>query len=216
VVEAQRKAGHSSPVHIATLGSIVHNPTTEQRMAFWTKVHQRLGTLSNRIDIKAQSVLMESIHKRVPIPTQADQQITIVEAVKADVNFRNIMADMHDEKLAGLYSLVALTEKQIKAIEPLAKDARENANIAQDHLARAEKGEMVPTSPPMTREQIMKAGGWTERDMQHMMRLAEINRLGGWDAMMKEMSDTVQKESRKIELRIAKATLERLKSDSER
>jgi hypothetical protein len=51
------------------------SPTVTDRMAFWTKLHQRLDALSNRIDAAQRGAILSAIQARIPMPTiDTDQQ----------------------------------------------------------------------------------------------------------------------------------------------
>jgi hypothetical protein len=50
LTETHRAGGKVRHEHVAGLGSVPLLPTAADRIAFWTKLHQRLDTLGNRID----------------------------------------------------------------------------------------------------------------------------------------------------------------------
>jgi hypothetical protein len=54
IVEAARAGARVRQSHIASLGSVPLAPSPADRVRFWTKVHQRLATLSNRVDDKTR------------------------------------------------------------------------------------------------------------------------------------------------------------------
>jgi hypothetical protein len=44
-------------------------PSPAARIAFWTKLHQRLAGLSNRIDTSQRGAILTTTHARIPMPT---------------------------------------------------------------------------------------------------------------------------------------------------
>jgi hypothetical protein len=70
LAETRRADGKVRHEHIASLGSILEPMTTADRVAFWTRVHQRLAKLSNRIDAETAGKILGSIHARVPMVTR--------------------------------------------------------------------------------------------------------------------------------------------------
>jgi hypothetical protein len=45
--------------HLAGLGSVPLSPSATDRIAFWTKLHQRLGALSNRVDAAQREAILK-------------------------------------------------------------------------------------------------------------------------------------------------------------
>jgi hypothetical protein len=72
LVETRRVDGKVSHEHIASLGSIHEPITTADRIAFWSRVHQRMAKLSNRIDASASGKILGDIHAKVPMVTIDD------------------------------------------------------------------------------------------------------------------------------------------------
>ena len=60
-------------------GSIPLSPSAADRIAFWTKLHQRLDALSNRVDAAQRGAILTAIHARNPMPTLDDQQAAQLE-----------------------------------------------------------------------------------------------------------------------------------------
>jgi hypothetical protein len=73
LTETRRQGGKVRHEHIAGLGSVPIAPTTTDRIAFWTKLHQRLDALSNRLDAAQRGAILTAIHARIPMPTLDDQ-----------------------------------------------------------------------------------------------------------------------------------------------
>ena len=54
--------------HIAGLGSVPLSPSATDGIAFWIKLHQRLGALSNRVDATQRGAILTAIHARSGFP----------------------------------------------------------------------------------------------------------------------------------------------------
>ena len=162
--------------HIAGLGSVSLSPSPADRIAFWTKLHQRLDALSNRIDAAQRGAILTAIHARIPMPTLDDQQSVQVERAQMDVQFWDTLAGMSAEQIEEQKGLLATVQRTIAEGEPLAADTAAKAQAAKDRLARAEKGEAVAgiVGQPMTRKDLRKITGMTEAQMQHAERLARV------------------------------------------
>ena len=65
--ETRRQGGKVVHVHVAGLGSVPILPTAADRIAFWTKLHQWLDALSNRVDAKQRGAILTAIHVRIPM-----------------------------------------------------------------------------------------------------------------------------------------------------
>src|SRR5262245_58624547 len=70
LVETRRGAGRRvRRENVAGLGSVPLEPTVIDRIAYWGKLHERLGGLGNRLDPDQQNAVMASIHAGIPCPT---------------------------------------------------------------------------------------------------------------------------------------------------
>jgi len=65
------------------------------RIAFWQRLHQRLGKLSNRIDATAQAAILGAVHARVPIVTLDEQSAVKLDKAKADMRLWASLQAMH-------------------------------------------------------------------------------------------------------------------------
>jgi hypothetical protein len=54
LAETHRDARRVRHGHVASLGAIAVPSSPADRLAFWTKLHQRLGRLANRLDDAAR------------------------------------------------------------------------------------------------------------------------------------------------------------------
>jgi hypothetical protein len=183
--------------HIAGLGSVPLSPSVADRIAFWTKLHQRLDALSNRVDAAQRGALLTAIHARIPMPTTDDHQAVQLEHARADARFWETFAEMQAERIEGNKGLLATAQRAIAEGEPLAADAAAKAQAAKDRLARAEKGEAVAVPPPMTRKDFLRISGMTEAEAQHCERVAGIAARGeDWWRLMRDEQD---RRSRQVE-----------------
>jgi hypothetical protein len=69
LVETRREGGKVRHEHVASLGTAATPLTIAARVDFWTRLHQRLGRLSNRVDAAMQAKVLGAVHARVPMPT---------------------------------------------------------------------------------------------------------------------------------------------------
>ena len=185
----RRDGGKVRHEHVAGLGSVPIAPTVTDRIAFWTKLHQRLEALSNRIDAVQRGAILTTIHARIPMPTMDDHQAVQLERAQADARFWESLAEMQTSDVEGHKELLATVQRAIAAREPLAADTAAKAQAAKDRLARVEKGEAVAGIPaPMTRADLLRISGMTEARLRHCERVAGIAAAGSdwWRLMIDE------------------------------
>ena len=80
LTETRHDTGRVRYGHVASLGAIAVPPSPPDRIAFWTKLHQRLAGL--RIDGEAHGTIVAAIHTRIPMPTQDDQRADLMAEVE--------------------------------------------------------------------------------------------------------------------------------------
>jgi hypothetical protein len=187
LAETRRETGRVRQSPVAGLGSIGMPPPPADRIVFWTKLHQRLAALANRIDGAAQGAILGAIHARIPMPTQDDRNVVQVEQARADAEFWETISTMRTERVEGLKSLAATVLNDAEAEQPDAVAAVKKARQAVDRLARAERGEDVGGTPALTRKDVLRITGWKMSDLRHAWRLAEIDKRGAWDDFMTEI-----------------------------
>jgi hypothetical protein len=173
--------------HIAGLGSVPLSPSAADRIAFWTKLHQRLEALSNRIDAAQRGAILTAIHERVPMPTLDDHQAVQLERAREDTRFWETLAEGYADQIEGNKELLASAQRAIAEREPLAADTAAKAQAAKDRLARVERGEAVAGVPaPMTRADLLRISGMTKAQLQHCERVAGIAAAGeDWWRLMR-------------------------------
>ena len=205
LVETARSGGCVHHEHIASLGSILNSQTPADRIAFWTKLHQRMATLSNRVDSTMQSTILAAVHARIPMPTRGDHQAVQLEYAKGNAQLWATLSEAQGDQVAGLKALAAKTLANATAAEPAAELTKANAEAARARLAKAEQGEDVGVvAKPMSHKELMRLFGWTESDIRHARRLDLIERLGVFDEMLAE----IIKRNRRNEKSVARGLVE--------
>ena len=173
--------------HVASLGSVPRSPSPADRLAFWTKLHQRLNALSNRVDATQRGTILTAVHARIPMPTLDDQQAVQLERAREDARFWDLLSGSFADDLEGHKGLLATTQRAIGEREPVAADAATKAQAAKDRLARVEEGEAVAGIPePMTRKDLLKISGMTEAQLRHCERVAKIAGRGWFQLLIDE------------------------------
>jgi hypothetical protein len=64
LIETRRVDGKVRHEHIASLGSIVEEPSISDRVAFWQALHERVAKLSNRIMSEDHGKVLGAIQQR--------------------------------------------------------------------------------------------------------------------------------------------------------
>src|SRR4051794_8078996 len=101
LVETRRVGGKVRHEHVASLGAVEIAPTVADRIAFWQRVNERLGKLSNRIDPATQGKIRGDLHARIAMATPAEQQALQLENAEADARLWASVQDMHASTVAG-------------------------------------------------------------------------------------------------------------------
>jgi hypothetical protein len=199
LAETRRVGGRVQQVHVAALGAIDIGLLPADRIAFWTKLHQRLDALSNRVDAAQRGTILAAIHARIPMPTLDDQQTVQLERAREDVRFWEMLAGSYADDIEGRKELLASMQRAIAAREPLAADTATKAQAAKDRLARVEKGEAVDgIGAPLIRKDILKITGWSEGYLRHCEQVAEIAGLGGFQLLLGEQQRRREKAERAV------------------
>jgi hypothetical protein len=187
----RRDAGRVRHEHVAGLGSVALLASAADRIVFWTKLHQRLDALSNRVDAAQRGAILAAVHARIPMPTQDDQQAVQLERAREDARFWETLVGMQTSEVDEHKALLATVQRTIAEREPLAADTVAKAEAAKARLARVEKGEAVAgIGAPLTRKDILKITGMTEAQAQHCQRVAAIAAKGDdwWRLMVDEQT----------------------------
>lgn len=65
LIETHRLEGRVRHTHVASLGSIAVAMSPADRATFWTKLHQRLAELSNRVIGETHAAILGAVHARM-------------------------------------------------------------------------------------------------------------------------------------------------------
>jgi hypothetical protein len=210
LVETHRVDERIRHSHVAGLGSINVTASQADRIAFWTRPHQRLATLANRMNSQTQGTILAAVHTRIPIPTPDEQRTVQLENAKADARFWESLHGMHADRAEGNKSVTAALARNIAADEARAVEAAAKLKAATERVAKLESGEDVPAiGRPMTGKLLMKALGLTSAEARHYRRLAEIG-----EAAMPEVVEAGTKGTRRAERAAVRAILARRKPKS--
>jgi hypothetical protein len=181
LVATRRDGGRVRHDHLASLGSVPAVPSPDDRITFWTRLHQRLGALSNRIDPAQAGSILAAIHARIPMPTPLERQALQIERARADAQFWESVSAAYADDIEGHRELLATTQRAIAARETKAAEVAAKAQAARDRLARAEQGEDVGTSRPLTRADLRRI--IPPADQRDAARVAEVADVIGVEAI---------------------------------
>jgi len=177
LIETRRVDGKVRHEHIASLGSIMLPPSVADRIAFWQRLHERLGKLSNRVDAETHGRVLGAVHARVPMVTADEQRSLQLENAKADARFWENLADMHGATVEDHKGLAARVERTAAKGEIERAKAAEHAARAKERVERIERGENVEGGlgkQQIDIEAILKQAGWTKADFKRARLLHEL------------------------------------------
>jgi hypothetical protein len=123
VVETHRAGGRVRHSHVAGLGAIGISPSPADRIAFWTKLHQRLAAPANRIDAKAHGAILAAVHARIPMPILDDERVVLIENARANARLWDALANMQAGDIEGRKALAASLLRTMPDREAAAADA---------------------------------------------------------------------------------------------
>jgi hypothetical protein len=187
LVETRRVAGKVNHEHVASLGSVAMPATVADRLQFWSRLHERLGKLANRVSPDAQGKVLGEIHLRIPMVTPDEQARLQLENAAADAQFWATLRAMHEEIAEGQKGLVATTERAIASGQASAATAAAKADEARGRIARIEKGESVPggLGRAQTYEDFERVLG--KRVMHRARATNTLHKLGAWKELLAEV-----------------------------
>jgi hypothetical protein len=208
LVETRRADGKVGHEHVAGLGSIILSPTVADRVAFWTRLHERLAKLSNRIPGDALGKMLGDIHARVPMVTPDEQRALQLENAKTDAKQWSAVRDLTESDIAAREKLVEHNEAVIAAARPVVAIANEHEQAAQGRIAAVERGEVVEgLGKPQDWPTLCKTLGISEADLRHYRFLYGIvpeERIGEFARLVVDMQ---HKGSRRLQRKAALAIL---------
>src|SRR5580693_8205841 len=138
LVETRRVTGRVQHEHVGSLGSIPVATTIADRVAFWTKAHERIAAVANRIGPDTGKI-MGQLHDRIPMPTPEDQRQLQLENARADERFWADLSGMHADTVQGHKGLVTVAESVIARDQAAADAAAAHAAAARDRIERIER-----------------------------------------------------------------------------
>jgi hypothetical protein len=206
LITTRRSAGKVRHEHIASLGSAPIGPSLGERIAFWTRVYERLARPTNRLDPEALDAILAAVHARIPMPTQDEQHAEQLERAHADARFWETLHGLHNDRIEGGRALQEHGKRMVADSETEAEKVAETLAASRARLARAQAGKAVAVPRQMTAEEMFKALGWTKADWRHAERLSEIDRLRGWKTLM----DDIMRRHHQCEKAAARVLLRRL------
>jgi hypothetical protein len=208
LVETRRVNGKVRHEHVASLGSIVLSPAVADRVAFWARLHERLGRLSNRVGPEALAKVMGDIHARVPMVTVNEQRALQLENAKVDAKQWSAVRDFTGSDIAGREKLIEQHEAVIAAARPVVAIAGEHEQAAQGRVAAIERGEVVDgLGKPQEWLTLCKQLGITEADLRHYRFLYEAVRDEHVSEFARLFLDMQVKVRRRLERKAALAIL---------
>jgi len=179
IIKTRRVDGKVRHEHIASLGSIAARPDVPDRVAFWQKLHERLGRLSNRVDAETEGKLLGQVHARVPMPTIEEIGALQLENAEADERLWSGLQGLHEDSAAGQQQLRDTAEKAIAENQAAAEQAGKAAVAARERVERIKKGEPLAggLQRPASVDEQSKAAGFTDSHLRHIKNVGELMRL---------------------------------------
>ena len=202
LVETRRLDGKVRHEHVASLGSTVIAPSVSDRIAFWQKLSDRLARLANRIDAETQDRIRGAVHDRIPMVTMEEIHALQLENAEANERFWSGLADMCESTAAEHTALRDKADRAIAENQADATNARDGAAAAKDRIDRLRRGESVVGGlrKPISIDQL----GLDKAFWRHCREVGEIDRLGLWDVMRKEMMEATERAHVSIPRKILK------------
>jgi len=206
LVETRRLDGKVRHEHVASLGSTVIAPSVSDRIAFWQNLHERLARLANRIDAGTQAKILGAVHDRIPMVTMEEIRALQLENAEADERFWSGLQDLHESTAADHAALRDKADRAIAENQAGATNARDGAAAAKDRIERLKKGESIAGGlrKPMSIEDQLDQLGLDKAFWRHCREVGEIDRLGLWDVMRKEMMEATERAHVSIPRKILK------------
>ena len=187
--------------HVASLGSVDAEVSVRERLAFWTKLPERLTRLGNRVGPDDQAKVYAALHARIPMVTPDEQRAIQKANSEDDERFWGAMRDMRTASVEEHRALIARAQMKIAEHATTAAEAGERAQAAKDRLERIRRGESVPggLGKPFDVRAALKAAGLTERDLRRMRLLASLTEAEMKQASAKTCAEVVDAADRAAE-----------------
>ena len=143
LIATRRSAGNVRQEHIASLGTVPLAPSPFERLAFWTRLHERLVQLANRLDAEAQGTIFAAVHARIPIPTQDEHHAEQLDRARADARFWEGLHGLHTDRIEGGRELQETGKRMVAESEAEAGMVAEKLAASRAWLARVRTGERL-------------------------------------------------------------------------
>src|SRR5271170_2921987 len=108
LMHTRRVAGKMDSEHIASLGSVDADVSVRERLAFWSKLPERLARLGNRVGPDDHAKIYAALHARIPMVTPDEQRAIQEENAKNDERFWDTTRDLNASHIEGHKALIAL------------------------------------------------------------------------------------------------------------
>jgi hypothetical protein len=193
LIETRRVAGKVTAEHLGALGSVDADLSVRERLAFWSRLPQRLASLGNRVGADQHPKLYAALHARVPMATPDEQRATQEEYFTDEAEISEAMRDMAEGSVAGHKSIIAKAEDAIAKAQPAAATFAADAADARERLAKLKRGESVwgGLGKRLDILAMFKAAGWTPRDIRRAERLSSLTH-EEYEALMERVPTAIK------------------------
>ena len=140
LVETSRTAGKVHHSHVAGFGSVPIEPSVADRVAFWTKLHRRLGGLANQVTGAAQGEILAAVHARIPMPTPEDQEAAQTETARNAREANSGTFDILRDKHLGLAQAYRDGAEKAQAAAEAVGELRDRVRQPADDVGREVEG----------------------------------------------------------------------------
>jgi hypothetical protein len=110
LMQTKRAAGKMLTEHIASLGSVDADVSIRERLAFWSKLPERLARLGNRVGPDEHGKIYGALHARIPMVTPGEQRALQLENAKASASVATALRNIAEAQVGGFRKLAATVE----------------------------------------------------------------------------------------------------------
>jgi hypothetical protein len=141
LIETKRVDGRVRHEHIASLGSVPMAPTPGDRLAFWKRLHERLGKLANRVDPETQAKVLGQIHARVPMVTLDEQRAIELEGAESDLAQWSSVHRLYGAGIEDQRSLIEVTQQSVTRLTEQQATNAAALETAKERVERLKRGD---------------------------------------------------------------------------